>query len=225
MGRSDAARFWKKLKTDGQSRRGRCSEGLRISTSEEEAEGMRSGGQELAQDGRGWGEPFNKPTEAWFSLWGVQIWRGRWGAKESKKNDGRHREEGAWKVRVMSARAWRASIVESWGSQTLWGAWRRRGLWGIREPQTWKEADSRVHTLRAVYNKLKIFLDIVLTGIDVFWAVNIPEVGWTRSGGVRKFQRGSVLESSKFLKWTTLYGTELPIRRGIQGHNHPCVRL
>lgn len=61
MGRSDAARFWKKLKTDGQSRRGRCSEGLRISTSEEEAEGMKFGGQELAQDGRGWGNPLTNP--------------------------------------------------------------------------------------------------------------------------------------------------------------------
>lgn len=36
-------------------------------------------------------------------------------------------------MRVMSERAWRASVVEGWGSQKLRGAWRRRGLWGIRE--------------------------------------------------------------------------------------------
>lgn len=87
MGRSDAARFWQKLKTDGQSRRGRCSEGLRISTSEEEAEGMRSRGQELAQDGRGRGNPLSNPLRP-GSPSGVYRYGGAHGGKKEQEERG-----------------------------------------------------------------------------------------------------------------------------------------
>lgn len=86
----------------------------------------------MAQDGRGRGNPLSNPLRP-GSPSGVYRYGGAHGGKKSRKNEGRYREEGAWEVRVMSERAWRAGGVESWRSQTLRGAWRRRGLWGRRE--------------------------------------------------------------------------------------------